>query len=321
MPTTNAFVLALAAGLISAVVFASATAGPMALRLALYFLTPLSLYLAGLGLGVAAVGIAAIVATILIMLLSNPITAGAYAISAAVPAVVCTRLALLNRVNGDEREWYPIGRVVTAAAVFGGVFACLLLLLMGGDVDALTKMMRTAIDTFVKSEIAGLPGAPAMTEDQIDELARATLKSLPWALGGIAMAMILFNLWLAGRITHASGRLQRPWPDLPSFTLPSAATFALCVATALAFLGGMPGLVAGGFAAPFYIAFALVGLALIHTTTRGSSWRPFALSALYGSLLIFTAGFMLMLAIAGLIETVIGYRQIRNRTRQNNSDE
>jgi hypothetical protein len=51
MPT-NVFILAIAAGVVSAVVFASATTGAMLLRVVLFLLTPLSLYLAGLGLGV-----------------------------------------------------------------------------------------------------------------------------------------------------------------------------------------------------------------------------------------------------------------------------
>lgn len=310
---TNALFLALAAGLISAVVFASATMGPVLLRFVLYFLTPLSLYLAGLGLGPAAAAIAAIVATMIIMLLANPLTAGAYAISTAIPAVVCTRLVLLSRTSEDGQEWYPVGRVVAAAAAFGGVFTLVVLSLMGGDVEVLTKVMHGIVDTFVKSEIAGLPGAPEITEAQIDELAGTTLKSLPWVLGALATATILFNLWLGGRITLASGRLLRPWPDLASLTLPPTATFAICAATALTFLDGMPGLYAGGFAAPFFIAFALVGLALIHTVTRGSPWRTFALAALYTGLLLFTAGVLLMLSLAGLAETVFGYRWASDR--------
>ena len=57
MPT-NVFLLSLAAGIISAVVFASATTGAMLFRVVLFFLTPLSLYLAGLGLGTVAAAIA-----------------------------------------------------------------------------------------------------------------------------------------------------------------------------------------------------------------------------------------------------------------------
>ncbi len=310
MPT-NAFLLALAAGLISAVVFASATTGPMLLRFILFFLTPLSLYLAGLGLGQVAAAIAAIVATLLIMVLASPLTAFVYAISSAIPAIVTTRLALLSRPTDGGQEWYPIGRIVAAAAFFGGAFAILVLMLMGGDTESLTKIMRDVVDAFVKSQIANLPGAPTFTDDQITELAKTTLNSLPWVLGGLGMATILFNLWLAGRITLASGRLVRPWPDLAALELPASALFALLIAMVLTFLGNMPGLFAGGIAGAFLIAFALVGLALVHTLTRTSPWRNFALAAVYGALLFFTAPALALLAIGGLAETVFGYRTIR----------
>jgi hypothetical protein len=307
MPT-NALLLALAAGLISTVVFASATTGPMLVRMLLFFLTPLSLYLAGLGLGPLAVVLAAIAATITILLLASPLTAVVYAATSALPAIVATRLALLSRGAGEEQEWYPVGRIIAAAAMFGGLFAVIILMLMGGDVEALTKVMRGAIDEFVKSQIASIPGAPAITEEQIDELAKTTLSSLPWVLGALAMATILLNLWLAGRITQASGRLVRPWPDLAAIQLPPTASLALFAALALTLVGGMPGLFAGGLAGALMVAFGMVGLAVAHTLTRGSPWRNFTLAGLYALVLFFTAPALMLLAIVGLAETVFGYR-------------
>jgi hypothetical protein len=306
MPT-NVFLLALAAGLVSAVVFASATTGALLLRVVLFFLTPLSLYLAGLGLGTVAAAIAAITATATVLLMANPLAAEVYAISTALPAVVCTRLALLSREQGEVREWYPIGRIVVIAAVFAGIFAMIALVLMGGDVDTLTKMLRTVVESFVKTELAEIPGAPEINADQIDEITRSTLSSLPWALGLLAMATILLNLWLAGRITLASGRLTRPWPDLAKFTMPARATFALLVAIGLSLVGGMTGLLAAAIAAPFTLAFGLVGLAVVHTLTRGSPWRSFILAALYAGV-VFVPHIGLLLAIAGLAETVFRYR-------------
>lgn len=306
MPT-NVFLLALAAGFISAVVFASATTGAFLLRVVLFLLTPLSLYLTGLGLGPIAAAIAAITATACVLLIANPLAAEVYAVSTALPAVVCTRLALLNRETDGEREWYPLGRVTVAAAIFAGAFTILALLLMGGDVDTLTKLLRTVVESFVKNEISQIPGAPEIGPAEIDEITRSTLYSLPWALGILAMGTILLNLWLAGRITLASGRLQRPWPDLATFAMPGGATFALLIAIGLSFIGGMGGLFAAGFAAPFTLAFALVGLALIHSLTRGSQWRTFILTALYVGVL-FVPHIGLLLAVTGLAETVFRYR-------------
>src|SRR5271169_875771 len=203
MPT-NVFILALAAGLISAIVFASATTGAFVLRIVLFLLTPLSLYLTGLGLGPVAAAIAAITATATVLLIANPLAAEVYAISTALPAVFCTRLALLNREVDGEREWYPIGRIAVTAAIFAAIFAMVALLLMGGDVDTLTKMLRTVVGSFVKTELAHIPGTPAIGPAEIDDITRSTLSSLPWALGLLAMGTILLNLWLAGRITLAS---------------------------------------------------------------------------------------------------------------------
>jgi hypothetical protein len=75
----------------------------------------------------------------------------------------------------------------------------------------------------------------------------------------------------------------------------------------LTFTGGITGLFAASFAAPFTLAFALVGLGLVHVLTRGSPWRTFLLTALYtGTVLVPHIG--LLLALAGLAETVFGYR-------------
>jgi hypothetical protein len=303
----NAFLLALAAGIISAVVFASATTGALFLRVILFLLTPLSLYLAGLGLGTVGAAIAGIMATAIVLLIANPLAAEVYAVSTALPAIVCTHLATLSREAEGEREWYPIGRIVVIGGIFSGMFAVVALVLMGGSVEALSKMLRTVIESFVKSELSQIPGAPAIGNAEIDQITSSTLTSLPWALGLLAMGTILLNLWLAGRITLASGRLRRPWPNLADFKMPAAATFVLLVAIGLSFAGGMTGLVASAIAAPFALAFALVGVAVAHALTRGSPWQGFILAALYVAV-IFIPHIGLLLALAGLAETIFNYR-------------
>ncbi|MBX9683925.1 MAG: DUF2232 domain-containing protein [Hyphomicrobium sp.] len=305
----NAIALAIAAGLISAVVFASATTGAVFVRLLLFFLTPLSLYLAGLGLGTVGVGIAAMTAVVTIVALASPLAGVVFAIATAVPAVVLSRLTLLSRTTDDgQQEWYPVGRLVATAAVFGGAFAAFALILLGGSGDDLAKAMRTLVETFVKSELPSIPGAPAVTEAQIDEIAATTLKMLPWALGILTTTTIVLNLWLAGRITLASGRLVRPWPKLSALALPSGATYAFLAAIALTFVDGVPALLGGGFAGAFTLAFALVGLAVAHVLTEGSPWRGFILGSLYASIGFFTAGAALLLALVGIAETIFKYR-------------
>lgn len=310
--TTNQILLAIAAGLIAAVVFASATTGPMVLRFVLFFLTPLSLYLAGLGIGPQGAAVAAFTATVTILLLTNPLAAIVFAVSAGAPAVIATRLTLLGRPLNDEPgaplEWYPIGRIVVAAALFGGIFSTMAIVIMGGDIDALGKAMRTLVESFVKTEMPQIPGSAPLTAEQIDEISKRALGLLPTTLAALSMITMLLNLWLAGRITLASERLVRPWPDFSTIAMPSGAAIFMLLAMIGAFMGGLPGLIAGGFAGAFMIAFAVVGLAVAHFMTRTSPWRTFILAALYAALVLYTPAIVVLLAVVGLGETIFSYR-------------
>jgi Predicted membrane protein (DUF2232) len=322
--TTNTLLLAIAAGIVSAVVFASATTGAVPLRVVLFFLTPLSLYLAGLGLGPAAAAIAVIVATLAILAMTNPIAAFVFIVSTGMPAALTTRYALLGRERevgpkggmakeiANEMEWYPIGRVIAAATLFGGLFAALALMLMGGDADAMTKAIRSAVEQFAKMQTAQIPGAPAVTDAQIDEITKQSVTMLPYSLAALSLMTTFLNLWLAGRITLASGRLVRPWPDISAFTLPVSASLILAAALALSFMDGLPGMVSQGFAGAYLIAFALMGIAVVHAMTRGSPWRNFLLAGLYAMLVIANKHAVLVLAIAGLAETFFHYRAASN---------
>ena len=311
--TPNKIFLGLGAGLISAVVFASATTGPMLARFALFLLTPLSLYLAGLGLGPMVAAIAGIAATAIVAVIAQPVAALIYGVSEALPAILLCRQALLARGEGAEREWFPVGNMVATAALMAGFSALLILVLMGADVEALSKSMKTFVETFVKSELPGLPGAPTIADEQIPQIAEVTLRLLPGALALSIMITMLLNLWIAGRITLASGRLERPWPDVSSMALPSSASFGLAGALALSFVGGFAGLAAGAFAGAYFFAFALMGLAVAHFVTRGSPWRGFTLAGLYAMLFVYSFSTTLILAFIGLGETILGYRAAFSR--------
>ena len=306
--TPQTFLLSVGAGLVSAVVFASATTGPVLARFALFLLTPFSIYLAGLGLGPVSGAIAGVTATALIFLIANPAAACVYAISEAAPAVMLSRQALLARGDGDAREWYPTGGLVQTAAVFAGLSALLVMILLGIDSEVMTKTLREAVETFAKTELPTIPGSAPLTPAQLDELTAIVKQVLPGVLAITAMATMLLNLWLSGRVTLASGSLTRPWPDLADMALPSGSSLVMLAALTLSFAGGMLGNGGSAFAGAYYFAFALMGLAVAHHLTRGSPWRNFLLTAIYAALLIFAGGASLMLALTGLAETIFKYR-------------
>jgi hypothetical protein len=303
--------IALGAGLISAVVFASATTGPLLMRMILFLLTALPLFLAGLGLGPRAAAVAGFSGALLVLVAGSPLGALVFAASQAIPATILVYLVMLNRVADDGRtEWYPVGRIVIAAALIAGSFATLTLFLLGGDIETLRSALRGMLQTFVDNELPKMPDAPTLGPADIDEATGIALALLPAASAISTMGSLLFNLWLAGRITMASGRLQRPWPDLAAMIYPPTAPLMLAASTAAGFLAGLPGMIAAGFAGPLLFAYVLLGLAVVHYTTRGRSWRPFALWGLYASLFIMNTIASLAIALLGLAEAIWPMRKL-----------
>jgi len=303
--------IALGAGLVSAVVFASATTGPLLMRMLLFVLTPLALFLAGLGLGPLAAIVAGAAGTLLVLVAGTPLGALVFAGSQAVPVIILIYLAALHRDAPDGTvEWYPVGRLVIAAALVAGAFAALTLLLLGGDIDALRTALRDMLQTFVANELPKMPDAPTLGPAEIDEAASIALALLPAASAISSMSSLLLNFWLAGRITLASGRLARPWPDLPAMVYPPVTPLLLALAAGIGFLVGLPGMIAAGFAGALFFAYVLLGLAVVHYVTRGRPWRVFALWALYGALFIMNTVASLAIALLGLAEAIWPMRKL-----------
>lgn len=304
-------------GLVAAVVFASATTGPLLARFLLMFVTSLPIALAGFGWGWRSAVVAGAVGSGIILAFASPAVALAFALTQAAPMVVLTYLALLSRpitesgtVNADEAavEWYPPGRLVVWSAVMAGLMAIAMLMVIGGDLETL----RRSLADFIKATVeAGLPtsgGKVDLSEAEIASLSEIALSALPAASATSWMASLLFNLWLAARVTLASGQLGRPWPDLAAITYPQGTPLAFGIMLLATALAGFPGLAASAFAGGLFVAYLLLGLAILHYTTRGQPWRPMALWLLYSSLFVANIWIGIVIAMLGLAETVLHLR-------------
>ena len=299
--------IGLAGGFASAVLFMSATGGGAAGRVLLYFLAPLPSFLAGLGWGPASALIAALAASAGIgFVLGGVWPAFVFLVSQGLPVVLLCHLALLNRPvapddgSGTAVEWYPIGRLLAAAAIMAGGLSVMSLLMLGGDLEEVGRILRELIEKVFAQDLAALRNKPLTTEE-IDALAQLGLFLLPAASATSWLAGFSLNLWLAGRITQATGRLVRPWPDLAAMTFPPGMLWGLVIALVFTFLPGYPGLISSGFAGALLFAYMLMGLAIIHYVTRGKPQRPFILWGVYFLLLLFnswTAAVIALLAIA-----------------------
>ncbi len=311
-----ALLVGLGAGLVSALLFASASTGTLIGLLVLFFLTPLPVAIAGLGWGWPSAAVAAAIAPVVISLLVAPRAALFHLIALGLPTVMLSYLSLLNRGvagNGGSEakvEWYPVGRIVAVAALWAGGLAALALLTTATDMEELRAALRETFErVFVQQIQATQPAGPGLGEDEIDAFADLMVRSFAPAVATMWMAVAMLNLWLAGLVTRASGLLVRPWPELAMLALPRPMQLAFAATIALTFLPGYPGLVASGFASAFLFAFLLVGLAILHEVTRGMTMRGLILGAVYASLVILNPFSGLVVATIGLAEPVSPLRR------------
>jgi hypothetical protein len=282
----------LGAGAAAALLFASVVSGSIA-AIFLFYLAPLPILIAAVGWSHIAGLIAAASATGAVSLLS-----GTFFV--AVPVIAFGAwwlgyLALLARpsVNGGggALEWYPVGRLVRWAAIIGTLVVAAAVPNFGTDQETLQSGLRRTYERLLNDKAL------------IDVLVVA----VPPAAAVFSTVTNLVNLWLAARVVSISGRLTRPWPELAALSLPVSAAGLLTAAIAGSFLPDLLGILSGAFAASLLMAFAIVGLAVLHAITRGMGSRGVVLASVYATTLILTWP-LLAISILGLAETLLNIR-------------
>jgi hypothetical protein len=301
-------IIGIGGGLASALLFYSAAGGSPLLSTALLLLTPLPSLLVGLGWGwISATAGALAGAAAMAIAATFPFAAG-YFLALGMPAALISYLVYLSRPDPQDasrREWYPAGRLMAAVALYGGALPVMVLPLIGGSYDVL----RAPLAEFLRNLSTRAPelGLRRLEDAQIDAIAEVVVAALPAALAAYWLAIFTLNLYLAGRIARASGRLGRDWPDLPAMAYPPGFPLLAAVAIAASFAPGAPGIAGTSFTGALLFAYLLAGLALMHFIARSrSAW---ILWFVYASLLLFGpyAGFALILA--GLLDPALKLRR------------
>jgi len=314
------YLIGIGAGAASAVLFASALAGSMLLGVVLHMLAPLPMFLAGFGWGFRAALAAVFSGALVVALAANPLSGFYFAMWPGIPVLLLCYLAFLNRPEpgpGDGivdqvetgLEWYPVGRMVAWTTILAASLAIVFVMARGFDIETQRTAMRGVVDQALKL-LPNLTKGKTLTPVEVNQLADMLLYALPGATAVSWLFGIIVNMWLAGRITLASGRLTRPWPDIAAMTYPAGFAFGLAIALALTFTTTpMLKLTASAMTGAFIFAYGLLGLAVMHYMTRGNAWRAFALSAVYFSLIYLSAFGFMALAILGLTESLLGFRR------------
>ncbi|MFC6790270.1 DUF2232 domain-containing protein [Methylobacterium komagatae] len=321
---TNNLVIGIGAGLVSALLFGVLLKGT-GLAVTLYLLAPLPILIVGLGWSHRAALAAAATGSLVLMGVIQPFMGLAFAAYIAIPAWWLAYLALLGRETPAGLEWYPTGRLLgwiaaTAALAFISIavlsspsyeaYETQLQKLAHSLVDSRNPVSRPAPKAEAKPE-ADAPETPRSDPSTVtrDELADAFASVVP-ALAAHGLAMLLcFYLWAAARIVRISGRLMRPWPDLPSTKMPRNCLAALGAAALLSFAPGYAGVLGVALVGAFTAVFALQGLAAFHDRSRGRPGRGVMLFAMYMVLFVTQGVALIALTIFGLADTALDRRR------------
>ena len=303
--------IAIAAGAAAALLFTAAISVTTAFTL-LFFLAPLPLLIAGLGWGLA-VGLAAGAAGVVALAVAMGVTPAAlFAATAALPSALVVRLALLNRAAGGAsegeaaalgREWYPEGRIVLAIALLAATLTAVLLVSMGPGVDQYRAAMGAVIDAMVSQQ------QPAgVSPEQVAQVKSLLLALFPFAAAAGWTAITFANFRLALEITRQARIGTRPPVRFGAMSFPRASLALLAAALLVSFLAGMPGLVGLAASGAMLVAFAILGLAVLHGLLEGHAMRRLLLAALYFAILVL--GFLPVLPLVALavLDMALGLR-------------
>lgn len=299
--------IGLGAGAASALLFVSVASGALT-SLLLTIFAQLPILIAAIGWTHLAGLAGVLVASAGLTLVLGGAVGFLFLITVGLPAWWIGYLVLLARPAASAEpgamEWYPVGRIVAWTAIAAATIVFVSLLRYGADIASVRTGLRREIDLFSRALIAlqirGFSD-PERTKD-------ALVLIVP-GMKAVGLTLIsLTNVWLAALVVKVSGRLRRPWPAIAQMSFPPFAPMVLVAAVAATFLPELIGLAGSVFTASLLLAYALLGLAVVHVVTRGIAGRGVMLTCLYIFVMLFSWPLLLVMSLLGLIETVLALR-------------
>jgi hypothetical protein len=296
------------AGAASALLVASVASGTV-LSIVLLQFAALPILIATIGwnprTGIVAAGVAAIGLGVAVDWRFSLV----FAVGVGAPAWWLGYLAMLARPGAENEplEWYPAGRLVLWTAVLGALGMVVAILYAGFGQQSFEVALRASFERIFRARMAADGPLQVPGIDDPQRFLDVLVAVVPMAAAIFGTVVLMLNLWLSARVVQLSGRLRRPWPELPSMQFPATAAGAAALTLAGSFIPGNVGLIAGLFAVALLIAYGALGLAVLHAITRNTAGRPFMLGAIYA--LILVQGWPILIAsLLGLIDSAFDLR-------------
>ncbi len=317
------------AGLVSALLFGVLVqASPIAV--VLYLLAPLPILIVGLGWSHKAALAAVAAGSLALALGVTPYLGLAFSFYLGLPAWWLAYLALLGRPRADgSLEWYPLGRLLAWTAGTAALAFVAIAVIAAPNYETFRTQLTQMSRKVVQIQMRGRGAQPAPTpeaapetpmpqqepppvpdgpRDLQDEIAQVLATVAPGVAAQGLTVLLAFYLWLAARIVQVSGRLPRPWPDIPATGMPRSVLALLGAAILLALVPGYAGVLGVALGGALSAAFALQGLAAFHDRSRGRPARGALLFGLYLILILTQGVALLALTLFGILDTAFNRR-------------
>jgi hypothetical protein len=313
---TGRILIGVGAGIASALLLAS-IATRSAFAALLMFAAPLPILIAGFGWGWVAALVGALVASVGLAAVTTPALGVSYFVAIGAPSVWIAYVAFLGRPAGpasnpadvaNGMEWYPVGRIVVLLAIMGALSAIAFVLQFGTTLDGFIQATRPVMESTLRTMPPQLFGGAAGGPER-EAFIRFMTLAMPAATAITSFLTLALNVWIAGKVVTRSGRSIRPWPDLSALTFPTSFVFATVAAVAISLVvPEIAGFVASLFALTFVAAWMLLGLAVVHSISRGARMRGPLLFSLYLTMAVVPWA-LLAVAIVGLLEPMLRLRE------------
>lgn len=307
--TAENIVISVLGGLAAALIFAVVTRGGAG-GLMLAHLAPLPIMIIALGYGVRHGASAALLATAILSVYPHPVVGMVYSLMVAGPAwLACYAASGAPRGRRDYVTGnYPGWAALAPAAIIALVVSLWLIvatLSFGSLDDALNPIRARAyivLDEMIKDNKS--------LEGKFDPVALSGSVAMvvPAFIACYSVGIHIVNLWIAGRLTLASGLLTRPWPDIAEgFRLPKAVGAVFLSGLALSLFNGPSAAIGYTITATMGLILSFQGLAVAHARLRDRSNGMILLGGMY--FLVGLLGWPLVLfTLVGLIDLLADFR-------------
>lgn len=268
------------------------------------YLASVPLFLAGLALGRREAVTAAAAGTIAVALLGTGwVTATAFGLSQALPALVTVRRAVLSRVGEDGgTEWYPVGRSLVTLAGIAAIGLVTAELFAAGEPGGLEGISRSLVSTLARRLAEdGVQLDPGLADSWIPTI-------IPGTTGASWLLMMVINGVFAQWIAVRLGSAVRATPEWSRTTPPPFTAEVFLALVALALLPDPIGFTALNLVVILSAAFALTGLARVHRFARGAKGGRAILIGVYTVLVLFGWPVLLLIGL-GLIDQLTASRR------------